>query len=109
MDRRYKLLEENAARNIDIYNSRLGRKKRDEYMPYIVILIDEIGDLMLSQPDETEKTITRLAQMARAVGMHLVVATQRPSVDVITGFDQGEFPVAHRLCGRLWNGFACHP
>ncbi len=92
MDRRYKLLEENAARNIDIYNSRLGRKKRDEYMPYIVILIDEIGDLMLSQPDETEKTITRLAQMARAVGMHLVVATQRPSVDVITGLIKANFP-----------------
>ena len=92
MDRRYKILEENAARNIDIYNSRLGRKKRDEYMPYIVILIDEIGDLMLSQPDETEKTITRLAQMARAVGMHLVVATQRPSVDVITGLIKANFP-----------------
>jgi len=92
MDRRYKLLEENAARNIDTYNSRLGRKKRDEYMPYIVILIDEIGDLMLSNPDETEKTITRLAQMARAVGMHLVVATQRPSVDVITGLIKANFP-----------------
>lgn len=92
MDRRYKILEENAARNIDIYNARLGRKKRDEYMPYIVILIDEIGDLMLSQPDETEKTVTRLAQMARAVGMHLVVATQRPSVDVITGLIKANFP-----------------
>src|SRR5690606_7566834 len=75
MDRRYKLLEEHAARNIDIFNSRLGRRRRDEYLPYIVIMIDEIGDLMMSFPDETEKTITRLAQMARAVGMHLVVAT----------------------------------
>lgn len=92
MDRRYKLLEENAARNIDIFNSRLGRRRKDEYLPYIVILIDEIGDLMLSRPEETEKTITRLAQMARAVGMHLVVATQRPSVDVITGLIKANFP-----------------
>jgi S-DNA-T family DNA segregation ATPase FtsK/SpoIIIE len=92
MDRRYKLLEENAARNIDIFNSRLGRRRQDEYLPYIVILVDEIGDLMMTRPDETEKTITRLAQMARAVGMHLVVATQRPSVDVITGLIKANFP-----------------
>ena len=92
MDRRYKLLEENAARNIEIYNARLGRRRRDEYLPYIVILIDEIGDLMMSHPDETEKTVTRLAQMARAVGMHLIVATQRPSVDVITGLIKANFP-----------------
>lgn len=92
MDRRYKLLEEHAARNIDVFNSRLGRRRQDEYMPYIVIMIDEIGDLMLSRPDETEKTITRLAQMARATGMHLIVATQRPSVDVITGLIKANFP-----------------
>jgi S-DNA-T family DNA segregation ATPase FtsK/SpoIIIE len=92
MDRRYKLLEENAARNIDIYNSRLGRRRKEDYLPYIVIMIDEIGDLMLSHPDETEKTLTRLAQMARAVGMHLIVATQRPSVDVITGLIKANFP-----------------
>ena len=92
MDRRYKLLEEHAARNIDIFNSRLGRRRKDEYLPYIVIMVDEIGDLMLSRPEETEKTVTRLAQMARAVGMHLVVATQRPSVDVITGLIKANFP-----------------
>jgi S-DNA-T family DNA segregation ATPase FtsK/SpoIIIE len=92
MDRRYKLLEEHAARNIDTFNSRLGRRRKDEYLPYIVIFIDEIGDLMLSRPEETEKTITRLAQMARAVGMHMVVATQRPSVDVITGLIKANFP-----------------
>lgn len=61
-------------------------------MPYIVIMIDEIGDLMMSRPEETEKTLTRLAQMARATGMHLVVATQRPSVDVITGLIKANFP-----------------
>ena len=58
----------------------------------MVILIDEIGDLMLSNPDETERALTRLAQMARAVGMHLVIATQRPSVDVITGLIKANFP-----------------
>lgn len=92
MERRYKVLEEAAARNIDTYNERLGRRRKEQYMPYIVIMIDEIGDLMLSHPDETEKTITRLAQMARAVGMHLIVATQRPSTDVITGLIKANFP-----------------
>jgi len=92
MDRRYKLLEEHAARNIDTYNARLGRRRKEDFLPYIIILVDEIGDLMLSHPDETEKTVTRLAQMARAVGMHMLVATQRPSVDVITGLIKANFP-----------------
>ncbi len=92
MDRRYKLLEENAARNIDIYNSRLGQRRKNEHLPYIVVMVDEVGDLMMNKPEETEKTITRLAQMARAVGIHLVVATQRPSVDVITGLIKANFP-----------------
>jgi S-DNA-T family DNA segregation ATPase FtsK/SpoIIIE len=92
MERRYVLLEQAAVRNIDGYNSKLGRKRKDEHLPFIVIMIDEIGDLMMQQPDETEKQITRLAQMARAVGMHLVVATQRPSTDVITGLIKANFP-----------------
>ncbi len=92
MDRRYKLLEENAARNIEIFNSRLGQRRKKEHLPYIVIMVDEVGDLMMSKPEETEKTITRLAQMARAVGIHLIVATQRPSVDVITGLIKANFP-----------------
>lgn len=93
MDRRYKLLEEHAARNIDIYNDKHGTRRRGgEFLPYIVIMVDEIGDLMLSRPEETEQTVTRLAQMARAVGMHMVVATQRPSVDVITGLIKANFP-----------------
>ncbi|MEO8612646.1 MAG: DNA translocase FtsK, partial [Chloroflexota bacterium] len=92
MDRRYKLLEEYAARNIDTFNSRLGRRQRDEFLPYIVILVDEIGDLMMARPEETEKLVTRLAQKARAAGMHLVIATQRPSVDVITGLIKANFP-----------------
>ncbi len=92
MERRYVLLEQAGVRNIDGYNSKLGKKRKDEQLPFIVILIDEIGDLMMQQPDETEKQITRLAQMARAVGMHLVVATQRPSTDVITGLIKANFP-----------------
>jgi S-DNA-T family DNA segregation ATPase FtsK/SpoIIIE len=92
MDRRYKLLEEYAARNIDTFNARLGRRQRDEYLPYIVILVDEIGDLMMARPEETEKLVTRLAQKARAAGMHMVIATQRPSVDVITGLIKANFP-----------------
>jgi DNA segregation ATPase FtsK/SpoIIIE, S-DNA-T family len=93
MDRRYKLLEEHAVRNIDNYNAKFGMRRRGrDYLPYIVILVDEIGDLMLSRPEETETAITRLAQMARAVGMHLIIATQRPSVDVITGLIKANFP-----------------
>lgn len=92
MDRRYKLLEKEAARNLEIYNASLGRRRKDEVLPYIVLIIDEIGDLMMQRPDETERALTRLAQMARAVGIHLMVATQRPSVDVITGLIKANFP-----------------
>ena len=93
MDRRYKLLEANRARNITAFNeAQLTKGAAAQPLPYIVILIDEIGDLMLSNPDETERALTRLAQMARAVGMHLVIATQRPSVDVITGLIKANFP-----------------
>ena len=89
MERRYKLLEKQAARGIEAYNQ---NSQNGEALPYIVIIVDEIGDLMLSHPDATEKSITRLAQMARAVGMHMVIATQRPSTDVITGLIKANFP-----------------
>ncbi len=93
MDRRYKLLEKHSARNIDIFNDRQAASANpDSKLPYLVIMIDEIGDLMMRDPVETEACITRLAQMARAVGMHMVVATQRPSVDVITGLIKANFP-----------------
>ena len=93
MERRYKLLEKHGGRSIDGYNRRQKASRKDgEALPYIVILVDEVGDLMLSNPEETEKSITRLAQMARAVGMHMVVATQRPSTDVITGVIKANFP-----------------
>lgn len=89
MERRYKLLEKQAARSIEAYNR---NSQNGDALPYIVIIVDEIGDLMLSHPDATEKSITRLAQMARAVGMHMVIATQRPSTDVITGLIKANFP-----------------
>ncbi|MCI0710792.1 MAG: DNA translocase FtsK [Chloroflexi bacterium] len=92
MDRRYKLLEMENARHLEAYNDILGEDRQQDHLPYIVIAIDEIGDLMMSRPDETEKTLTRLAQKARAAGMHLIVATQRPSVDVITGLIKANFP-----------------
>ena len=89
MERRYKLLEEHSTRNIATYNEQRGRR---DFLPYVVIFIDEIGDLMNNSPEETEKNLARIAQMARAVGMHLVVATQRPSVDIITGLIKANFP-----------------
>ncbi len=91
MDRRYHQFAQVGARNIQDYNNRLkadGMKK----LPYLVIVIDELADLMLLAPDETERTITRLAQLARATGIHLILATQRPSVDVVTGLIKANFP-----------------
>ena len=93
MDDRYRRLEKAGARNISIYNEKEAEKgSKGEPLPYIVILVDEVGDLMMSNPDDTEHHLTRLAQMARAVGMHMVVATQRPSVDVLTGLIKANFP-----------------
>jgi S-DNA-T family DNA segregation ATPase FtsK/SpoIIIE len=92
MDRRYKLLEAAHARNLETFNRRLQRKKDGDTLPYIVVLIDELADLMMSAPDQTEHNLVRLAQMARAVGIHLVVATQRPSTDVVTGLIKANFP-----------------
>lgn len=89
MDRRYDLLSQSHARDIISYNSQIatarGKDQDEELLPYIVILIDELADLMAMFPREVEASIIRLAQMARAVGIHLIVATQRPSVEVITG------------------------
>lgn len=92
MDRRYKLLEASRARNLDSYNRKARRRKDIEPLPRIVVFIDELADLMMSAPEETEPTLVRLAQMARATGIHLVVATQRPSTDVVTGLIKANFP-----------------
>lgn len=88
MDRRYKTFAERGVRNIDGYNELAGFQA----LPYIVILVDELADLMAFAPVEVEDTIARLAQMARATGIHLIVATQRPSVDVITGLIKANIP-----------------
>jgi len=92
MDRRYKLLEEIHARNIDTYNRKARRHKGFEPLPRIVVLLDELADLMMTAPDQTEPMLIRLAQLARATGIHLVVATQRPSTDVVTGLIKANFP-----------------
>jgi S-DNA-T family DNA segregation ATPase FtsK/SpoIIIE len=91
MERRYKLFSKAGARNIESYNEKLA-SRGEPALPYIVILIDELADLMLSAPDEVERHICRIAQMARATGIHLVIATQRPSVDVVTGLIKANFP-----------------
>jgi S-DNA-T family DNA segregation ATPase FtsK/SpoIIIE len=92
MDRRYRVLDETRSRNIDTYNNKERKKKDGEIMPRIVVMIDELADLMMMAPAQTEFTLVRLAQMARAVGIHLVVATQRPSTDVVTGLIKANFP-----------------
>ncbi|MEA3439891.1 MAG: DNA translocase FtsK [Chloroflexota bacterium] len=92
MDRRYQLLEGSRSRNIDTYNRKARRRKDLEPMPRLVLLIDELADLMMTAPDQTEHNLVRLAQMARATGIHLIVATQRPSTDVVTGLIKANFP-----------------
>lgn len=92
MEHRYRLLEGAHARDLETYNRRLSRKKDSTPLPRIVVLIDELADLMMSAPDQTEHNLVRLAQMARATGIHLIVATQRPSTDVVTGLIKANFP-----------------
>ena len=113
MERRYKDLAGYAVRNIDGYNEKIKLYKAegrlddngDPYrkLPYIVIIIDELADLMMVAGKEVEESITRLAQMARAVGIHLVLATQRPSVDVITGLIKANFParISFRVSSKV--------
>src|SRR6266849_3316875 len=113
MERRYKELAGWGVRNIDGYNAERDRRNTvkdfDENgaawtrMPYIVIIIDELADLMMTSGHEVEDSITRLAQMARAVGIHLVLATQRPSVDVITGLIKANFPsrISYRVSSKV--------
>jgi DNA segregation ATPase FtsK/SpoIIIE, S-DNA-T family len=104
MDSRYDLLKEAGVRNIKEYNVKftqrqLNPKKGHKFLPYIVLVIDELADLMMTAGKEVEQPIARLAQLARAIGIHLVVATQRPSVNVITGLIKANFPA--RLSFRV--------
>ena len=92
MDRRYQVLDDTRSRNIDTYNRKVSRQKDGETLPRIVVVIDELADLMMMAPAQTEFSLVRLAQMARATGIHLVVATQRPSTDVVTGLIKANFP-----------------
>jgi len=91
MERRYELMSENRTKNIENYNDKV-KKEGGEHFPYIVVIIDELADLMMTSGKDVEHSIARLAQMARASGIHLVVATQRPSVDVVTGLIKANLP-----------------
>jgi S-DNA-T family DNA segregation ATPase FtsK/SpoIIIE len=90
MERRYKLFAAAGTRSLASYNQKVG--PGGERLPYLVLLIDELADLMMMAPDEVERHVCRIAQMARATGIHLVIATQRPSVDVVTGLIKANFP-----------------
>lgn len=91
MDNRYRLMENEHARDLESYNRKMHRKSQPT-LPRIVVLIDELADLMMSNPDQTEYSLVRLAQMSRATGIHLVLATQRPSTNVVTGLIKANFP-----------------
>src|SRR5699024_222652 len=97
MEERYELFSETGTRNIESYNSYIHKENEQNEeqrsrLPYIVVLVDELADLMMVASSDVEDSITRLAQMARAAGIHLIIATQRPSVDVITGVIKANIP-----------------
>jgi len=92
MERRYSMMAEKGVRNIEKYNQKMQKQEGGETLPYIIVVIDELADLMMVSPKEVEEYIARLAQMARASGIHLILATQRPSVDVLTGIIKANFP-----------------
>jgi S-DNA-T family DNA segregation ATPase FtsK/SpoIIIE len=108
MDERYELLKDAGVRTIKEYNAkfiarRLNPEKGHRYLPYIVVLIDEFADLIMTAGKEVEHPIARIAQLARAIGIHLIVATQRPSVNVITGMIKANFParIAFRVLSKI--------
>lgn len=107
MDSRFTLLSKVGARNIDFYNEKIKEQKEEgklpEKMPYIIVIIDELADLMIVASQQVENAITRLAQLSRAVGIHLILATQRPSVNVVTGVIKANFParISFRVASKV--------
>lgn len=108
MDQRYDLLKDAQVRNIKEYNEKfIGRKlnpnEGHRYLPYIILVVDEFADLIMTAGKEIESPITRLAQLSRAIGIHLIIATQRPSVNIITGTIKANFPVriAFRVTSKI--------
>ena len=108
MDNRYELLKLAKVRNIKEYNTKFCRRELSptnghRYLPYIVLIIDEFGDLIMTAGREVEHPLARLAQLARAIGIHLIIATQRPSVKIISGNIKANFParVAFRVSSRI--------
>jgi len=103
MERRYKLMAESRTKNIENYNEKIKKEGLSEPFPYIVIVIDELADLMMNGGKEVELSIARLAQKSRACGIHLIVATQRPSVDVVTGLIKANLPsrLSYRVGQRI--------
>jgi len=103
MERRYELLQEARVRDINSYNERAATDESIEKLPFIVIIVDEFADLIMTSGKDIELPITRLAQMARAVGIHLILATQRPSIKVITGIIKANFParIAFQVSSRV--------
>jgi len=100
MERRYRMMSQVGARNLEQYNAKVGP---EEALPYLVIVVDELADLMMTAPKEVEQAVLRLAQMARATGMHLILATQRPSVDILTSLIKVNIPA--RLAFAVSSGF----
>jgi S-DNA-T family DNA segregation ATPase FtsK/SpoIIIE len=108
MDNRYDLLKEAGARNIKEYNEKFVKRKLNpqkghQFLPFIVLVIDEFADLIMTAGKEIEMPIARLAQLARAVGIHLIIATQRPSVNIITGTIKANFPsrIAFKVSSKI--------
>ena len=108
MDNRYELLKNAACRNIVEYNKKFKDRKLNpndghQFLPYIVLVVDEFADLIMTAGKEVETPIARLAQLARAIGIHLIIATQRPSVNVITGVIKANFParIAFRVTSKI--------
>ena len=92
MERRFGLIEAVGVRDVNMYNKVTANDPEYEFLPYIVIIIDELADLMMTAPDDVEESVCRLMQKARAAGMHVIIGTQRPSVDVITGLIKANIP-----------------